>query len=245
MRNTANQIIGSTFNAFAALQLQAEYRFFPRWALTLNGGLTHISNGAFQLPNIGINTIQSGLGLNFTPGRLPTAETAGYAFGQNIDETPQPRHRRFSNSLKVGTGSFQKKGFNGQQFWMVNAGVFQHFEALKNFTLSAGPSVEYTNYLTSLRERHPNTLVKSNYRVSIETGMEWFFEHLFLKGGAGYYLYKPDIAISKEHFYYRLAANYCFKNTADLPRKTPYVGVGLKAYKNVAQHPELTGGYLF
>ena len=244
IKNTSNQVIGSTLNAMAAVKLQSECRFFGHWAVTLNGGLAHISNGAFRLPNIGINTLESGMGLKYSPGSSQRDDEAKVR-AVFVDEYSPGRRNRFFNSARLGAGMFQKKGFGGQYFSNLNAGIFQHCTILTNFSVSAGFTAEYTNYLASLRSRYPGEVEKTNYRAAVEGGLEWFFDHIFLKGATGYYLHKPDLAVSKNHFYYRLAAHYCFKNTQHGYRERAFVGIGLKAYKNIAQHPELTGGYLF
>ncbi len=245
VENPDNQVIGSMLNAYAVLKFESEYRLLNRWAFTLSGGLAHISNGAFQLPNIGINMLQNSLGLKYAPG--------GWAGGKDKlevkpvlinEDTPGFRSRVF-NSIRVGIGVFQKKDFDGRHFSNWNAAIFQHCILLRNFSVSAGLAAEYTNYLASLRSRFPGEVEKTNYRTAAEAGMEWFFDHIFMKGGVGYYLHKPDFAVSNNHFYYRLAAHYCFKNGQQGYRKSPYLGIGLKAYKNIAQHPEVTGGYLF
>ena len=239
--NPDNVVIGTAFNAFAAVRAQAGYSLTDRFALVLHGGLTHLSNGAFRLPNIGVNTLHTGIGLRYMTGGLHLA-TVGEAAGSA--GVPRPMSR-FFKSARIGAGGFQKRGFVGQSFAIVNAAVFQHIEVVRNFTLSVGPAAEYTNYLPVLRAQNPREVGSPNFRFAVECAMDWYYGRINLRGGVGRYVYKPDSALSRDMLYYRLAANYCFTNTQHGYRGTPYLGIGLKSYKNIAQHPEVVGGILF
>jgi hypothetical protein len=66
LENRKNQMTGSTINAGVDLMLQANWKIDRKIHFLTGISLTHYSNGAFSLPNTGINvvSINSGLTLN-------------------------------------------------------------------------------------------------------------------------------------------------------------------------------------
>ena len=61
----ANWSIGSILNAYLALQLYMDFPIKDGWAITVNGGWQHISNGSFM--NAGYNIFGGEVGLRYTP----------------------------------------------------------------------------------------------------------------------------------------------------------------------------------
>lgn len=242
-RNPSNLVIGSTLNGLFSTSLNFDYRLFKRLSVIGRGGLTHISNGAFRLPNIGVNAYQFGTGLKYS-----LVENLHLQYGfpvlASVDNMDAQRSKWF-NSATIGFGYFQKKDFEGKSFTNIKVGLFQHLEVAPNFALSAGLHIGYTNFLTSLQEKYPEQVTGLPWRVGLEGSMDWFFNHIYLKGGVGYFMCQPDFEIFKNRFYYKLAGHYCFKNTRTGIDRSPFLGIGLVAYKDVAQYPELIGGYLF
>ncbi|NEQ50506.1 MAG: acyloxyacyl hydrolase [Leptolyngbya sp. SIO3F4] len=82
LENHNNILIGSHFNM--AVQFQASYRwqFQPRWAFRSGIGLTHFSNGASVIPNLGINlmTVSAGLTYEFGKAPVPALDTNVFSY---------------------------------------------------------------------------------------------------------------------------------------------------------------------
>ncbi|GHV08229.1 hypothetical protein FACS1894160_2180 [Bacteroidia bacterium] len=62
--NPLNLAIGSHFNAAVNVQLQATYRC-KDWSLFAGGGINHLSNGVFRIPNAGLNVLTAFAGFNY------------------------------------------------------------------------------------------------------------------------------------------------------------------------------------
>lgn len=240
LENPNNLVNASHVNGYFSARMRARYPLLKGLSATATGGLTHYSNGAFRLPNLGVNSLVLGLGIEYSinrqddqpfypaVGALPTLDSVGNWFG----------------SIRVGAGQFQNRKTGDATYWAWNVSAFGHWELRRQFALSPGLVYERTNYLEGLRANFPEGVQSQNFRVSVECTMDWFFNHVYMRGGLGYYLFKPDRQVSDNKMYYRLSANYCFKNTRVSRNRTPFVGIGLKSYKNIAQYPELIMGYL-
>lgn len=72
--NPKNLAIGSRFNGAMLLNYRLNYGFHPNWRAFTSIKLTHYSNGAFQVPNLGMNMLTAGIGLAYLPQPLKTGE---------------------------------------------------------------------------------------------------------------------------------------------------------------------------
>ncbi|CAN5170891.1 hypothetical protein BH09BAC5_BH09BAC5_06620 [soil metagenome] len=63
-----NIIIGSHLNGFVNLRLNAQFRISEKLRIETGIGLTHFSNGAMKLPNLGLNIATLNLGIGFHAG---------------------------------------------------------------------------------------------------------------------------------------------------------------------------------
>ena len=79
--NHRNVAIGSLLNGFMAVSLQSHYRIHRHGYFTLGLGFNHFSNGAWRMPNLGINlpTVNTGLELTFGE-HVPAAGPASKAW---------------------------------------------------------------------------------------------------------------------------------------------------------------------
>jgi len=81
--------IGSRVNT--AIQLMAEYRrCMGRWTLSAGLGLDHWSNGAYRLPNLGLNYVSTSFGVGYSLGRRD-AELEQAISGARSPEHPEWR----------------------------------------------------------------------------------------------------------------------------------------------------------
>jgi hypothetical protein len=63
--NVKNNLVASPFNAFINLRWAFGYEWEKKLALEMAAGIAHTSNGAYQLPNLGINVLSSSLALKY------------------------------------------------------------------------------------------------------------------------------------------------------------------------------------
>lgn len=71
--NAENELIGSPVSVFIGIGAYASYRITPNFALVIDASFRHYSNGKFNQPNVGINTVDVGLKATYTlqPDTLP------------------------------------------------------------------------------------------------------------------------------------------------------------------------------
>ncbi len=67
-----NIAIGSNLNGFVNLRLNAQFRINNRMRIETGIGLSHFSNGAMALPNLGLNIATVNLGVGYQFGVKPT-----------------------------------------------------------------------------------------------------------------------------------------------------------------------------
>lgn len=69
--NHKNNINGSYFNEFAYIRIYAAFRASKKIQMQTGVGLTHLSNGNWAVPNLGINIVTANLGLRFQKSASP------------------------------------------------------------------------------------------------------------------------------------------------------------------------------
>lgn len=65
--DTINVAIGSHINDFARIMTGLRYHINNHWDALFDANITHISDGSFHKPNLGINMIGAGIGLRYSP----------------------------------------------------------------------------------------------------------------------------------------------------------------------------------
>lgn len=63
--NPRNLVIGSASNIHISGKIYFNWMLSQRLDLTLGGGFSHYSNGAYQIPNAGINILHGSIGMNY------------------------------------------------------------------------------------------------------------------------------------------------------------------------------------
>ncbi|WP_143525179.1 acyloxyacyl hydrolase [Labilibacter marinus] len=106
--NPYNLVSGSHFHVYVGFALLADYRINKQFSLALSGAVNHLSNGATQKPNHGINTVSASLGLkyHFNPALTPITEKI---------KAPKSKMKEFIAVASVGTS--QAEMGNPKIYW--------------------------------------------------------------------------------------------------------------------------------
>jgi hypothetical protein len=67
LQDTINNAIGANFNNFTTFATDLRYKIDHQWAVSLGFTLSHISDGSWRLPNLGINTYGGHIALRYFP----------------------------------------------------------------------------------------------------------------------------------------------------------------------------------
>jgi len=180
--NYQNLVIGSHLNACLSIMLTEEIRLFPRGWLDLGFSFTHISNGSFTLPNLGLNT---------------PALTAGLRYGLFPE---QKRRQRPMAPAKKKINYYFYSFVAGKQSLPLESAVYLvnvfNLEAMKDFsrtgrfggginmTLDRANSIEVPNSRVFAWDRS-----LSHWQAAIYGQYEYVVGDLSFPLQVGYYLY--------------------------------------------------------
>ncbi len=94
IKNHKNIVIGSHINAIIGMHLEAEARLSERLFAHAGIALTHFSNGAYKMPNLGFNIATSGAGFSYQIGSSEKSDQAG--------ERPVYKKSKYLNLVGAG-----------------------------------------------------------------------------------------------------------------------------------------------
>lgn len=66
-KNVENEMIGSRISVFIGMGIYASYRLSKHVSVGIDASFRHYSNGKLAQPNVGINTLDAGLRMTYTP----------------------------------------------------------------------------------------------------------------------------------------------------------------------------------
>jgi hypothetical protein len=200
--NPKNNAIGSHFNAKVAFKIELN-KFFKKTHIGIGAELTHFSNGAMQMPNLGLNGLSAYLN-----------------FGYNFNE-------RAYNSFKSKS---LKKQFDSQHYWMVE-GIISVGEVFpipldaKKYPIFAGrfsflkPINRSWNYeiafdgvynLSNLHKYYDSTFTAKDVpQIGFYAGMSFNYYKSQIAFGMGYYILDKINPLGR--IYNRIGYRYYFK----------------------------------
>ncbi len=223
--NTQAQVIGSHINA--ALSIEYLAHFFSSKKIALSGGmrLTHFSNGAFSLPNLGTNNIA--LVLNLTQKSKQPLQK----------ENSRDKVNR-KNSLMVSlTGGLKEiPPPYGKKYGSVTFNAIGQRRFTYKSSLAVGSEVMFNSAVKTLRNRNSETTTgwEKNAQLSMVIGYGLNFDRLQLRILQGFYVLNPWQADGL--FYQRVTL--CYHITDRLQAL-----IGLKTHFAKADHSEIGIGY--
>ena len=220
--------IGSTLNASILTQLGVLIPATKNININAGARMSHLSNAAFKLPNLGTNIASIYLGVHF-----------GKRNENPIIEHPAPEHLsyrlcNFSASLKMGLKEIFPPGGDKYQMWSFTIGHDWRRTYKSAFGVFA--DVMYNENLTPLLLSAGERQVTNsdNVRLGIAGAYTIHFEQWHIKFMTGTYLrneFKRDGSI-----YNRVALRYNFP-------KGLFFSLGMKTHLAVADHWEWGLGY--
>ncbi len=183
--NPINLAISTPVNFSLNLQFQQTYRINETWSVFVGEGLTHLSNGAYQMPNVGLNVITLFAGAN-------------YAFGKSnpvIHQKIEDDKKKEWESLLFILGGFKEIYPIGEKKYFAGGASFELSRKHLDFTRFAGMlDITYDasdyDYLVEESNRPSNRL--KTVKIGIGGGYELLFGKLSVIAQLGAYLYAEN-----------------------------------------------------
>jgi hypothetical protein len=224
--NTQAQVIGSHLNA--ALTIEYLAQIFSLKKIALKGGLrlTHFSNGAFTLPNLGTNNISLVLTLSqksqtpikkiFLRDKIEKSNSFMIALTGGLKEIPPPYGKKYGSITMSAVG---------QRRLSYKSSLF------------LGSEVMFNSAVKTLRNRVSETPSgwEKNAQLSLVIGYGLNFDRLQLRILQGFYIVNSWQA---DGLYYQ-RVSLCYKITDHLQAL-----IGLKTHFAKADHSEIGIGYI-
>lgn len=239
--NPLQTAIGSKWNNLTNFQLRFEHKFLQNKLLYTGVSLSHISNGAYQAPNLGLNFLSVILGLAFDSHR-PVDD---FRSGKIVKEDFSRNLTKFSFSIETGLTLKEIRIPGGPKYliswYMLDAGY--QYNDFKSWRLSLDIEKNHlASYFSDYTELRPNkkSASKDGLRLNAYLAHQWLFGNIGLTIRTGYqFLRKISLddypVVTKLDLSYIVP--YSIKNTIK-----PYVGVSLKTHFGTAEYIGLMAG---
>ena len=227
--NQGNIAIGSHLNLYFDASLDTKIKLSKRLELINSFGATHYSNGAMEMPNLGVNLFSYRLGLQYMLQPLEREKI--------ILKLPKIQEKSCI-VVVAGAGVKEKRPFGGEKFSVASGSVdYMRVFSLKH-KFGAGLDVFYDETLLDLQD--PDSTLNLNNKDIMRYGFhlsgEAQYKKLVLAVHIGTYLHANYTEDGK--IYQRVALRYLFT-------KNLFANISLKTSKGVADFVEWGLGYQF
>ncbi len=224
--NPKNLAISMHFNYLFSLQLQGSYRINKDWNILGGTGLTHLSNGAYVVPNTGLNAITFFTGAQYTFGQYNSCKN---------DNISKPL-KKWIRTLFISGGIKEIYPIGGNKYFVGNTG-FELSRKHLDFTRFSGRlDINYDasdyDFLVNNNETPRNHL--SCTKIGLAAGYHFIFDRLsaILQIGAYLYAKNTDLGI----IYQRTALRYQLSDRICLQ-------IALRNQRAVADYTEFGLGF--
>ncbi len=225
--NPLNLAVSTHLNFALSLQFQASFQLHPQWYLLAGTGLTHISNGAFQVPNTGLNVVTFSAGAAYSFGTKKAVENRTVSFS---------RKKNWQPALFLAGGVKEILPPGGDRYLVGNVS-FELSKQHLDFTRFAGildityDTSDY-DFLVNESQTPPNRL--STVKIGLAAGYFFTFDRLtgVIQLGAYAYTKNKDLGI----IYQRTGLRYALSDRTSIQ-------LALRNQKGKANFVEFGLGY--
>ena len=228
LENHKNTVVGSNFNMYANLRFNAVYNFSPSLRMEMGLGMSHFSNGASSMPNLGINipTLDLGFGYHFNAENThPVWDTFSIP----------PKTSRVAFYAGMGINSIDPPGSQKYGGYTLSAN-YERKRGNKNRWCGGLELSFNSSYLAEFRQDSTVHLTSDlqNLQVGVKGGYALIIGRLFIPIEMGCYLY--SMKKSNGPIFHRIGTRVQVNDHL-------VVGVTLKTHWAKADFFELCLGY--
>lgn len=242
--NPQNNIIGSYLNNNTQLRFGFAFNVHRNIELRPSVSFTHFSNGASQLPNLGINVLSFHLGVCFKPNPILPEDI-------KRPETMPKKNRGFRPQfcLLTGMGMRESAAWGGPKYPVLMTSFDGGIYVARNNRLKLGFEYEWVGSVHAFQQHlgiyTPEQVTWKASRVSVFIEDEILIGRLGLLARIGFYV-TNNPQQSDMHFFTRLAMRCYLYNPLLHPRRVnPFVGIALKAHEITAEYFSIQLGTTF
>jgi hypothetical protein len=233
LTNPSNNSIGSRLNNATHFRLAAGFPLSERWAAFAGFSFTHFSNGAAQMPNLGINVPAVSASIRYTASPVKKAEQAFW------DASRRPP-RRLGGQAYLAM-AYKESNPPGAAKWPVYkasvAGIYR-ISKVQNLLWGAEYEFQQSIYHFSLHTftaRSHREAREDASRWMLFLGNEWNFGNVGLLVQAGYYLSRRSSVLVPFPFYNKLGLRYYLPPTGR-PATQFFASIYLKSHIITAEY---------
>jgi hypothetical protein len=243
-RNKYNIAIGSPVTFYIDAGLNLEYLLSKYFNLGLGFSLTHFSNGALKMPNMGINTIAPKISLkyNLYPHRPEFIRQEVPVFKKQT-EWLFSFYGGIQNILTDANNISVREKYEGVNFPVFGISALLNRQISYKSKIGFGANITYDGSINAKMAVEKGELVEQNahlyekIELSIYPSYELVVSKFSLLLQPGIYIYRKKLSIQPPVFYQRIGVNYKINNHL-------FTGIYLRAYKfYVSNYIEWTIGY--
>lgn len=232
--NLQNVAIGGHFNNVSPFSLDARITLNRHWDLQAGFNFAHVSNAAFQQPNLGINIWGAHLGMRYFP---VTSDP------EKIEGIPPRLPNRWLWQARLGWAFVERQPANGPMYPVYMGALFASKRYLGKNKVSLGLDYAYaTDMYVFLKTigAHPGSEKAYAYQLAAFAGHEFLYGRTGLLFQLGVYLKEPYG--QQNRIYQKLGCNfYLLQREKGLLKEVSF-GAYLKTHLFVAERFEMNIG---
>lgn len=234
--DTLNNYLGSRINNFTVLQTGFNYALTPKIEIQAGGRMSHISNGAFRLPNFGINLFSAFVGVNYYPLGIQK---------KVYERPPKPANRTYNIGLRSSVAWGEENFPDGPLSRIYTQTIYVATPFKRNHLFFAGADIARNN---KARSGYSYNMIDKNLAwaataTSIFVGVELRYGKVGIPFQAG--IFTKKLLNQDAIWYQKFGFQYYFYNREHYFLKKLYAGPMLKSNKINADYIEFCLGAMF
>ena len=223
--NPLNHAFSTHLNIVLNAQLQAELKINDTWSLFAGAGILHLSNGAYKMPNLGMNTFSAFTGINHSFGK----KNQFIPFRNKINQ----KNKNWDCSVFLLGGIKQINPIGGKTYFAgdFNLEVTKKHLQYTRFGISLDITHDGSEYDCIIFQSLPEVDRLKTTRIGVSGGYELLFGDFSIDLFLGTYLHEPNPLYGKVYqrtcFRYplsdRVKLSLAFRNHKG---KADFIGLG-------------------
>jgi hypothetical protein len=198
--NLLNKAVGSHLNANMRLHLIYHWMILPKLELSATLGITHFSNANYKMPNLGLNSVEAGIGIGY---HLKGKPKESKAFVPDSLSKKRRHEIRFSGASKVTGLVYSKRVFVSELSYRYSFRGEQKIRFHGGIDLFHDRGFLYRDNPANVTE---NPGIKNSVETALVLGGEFLLGSLHIITEGGLYMYSPKW--NKGPVYQRLGFKY-------------------------------------